>query len=423
MNKINNLCQQIRSRWTHRGKQRRCHPQFRPSVEPLEQRQLLAAQVFTSAPIQVRDSGEFAIVYSAVNDSGIHDNSIKTTGVSLRMHYDSSKVAPDIDAIISSSYSGATIQDTADLAEHDANPTTDRFVNFLWFDFQTGFPQDDDLPLVLFSAKFDSVDGFSGQSTISFTGSPPLGFDLQAEPVLIDFGTTNQQPIITSPASVSVREHVDQAVQLVATDANQDVITYAITGGADQAAFRIDSKTGLVSFVSAPDYANPSDSDQDNVYNIQVTATDGFGGKATQDIHIKVTNAAWINFQNVYDVNARDGVSALDALLIINELGRRAFSDPATNLLLPRRPVGVEFYYDVTADGKITALDALRVINQLARQRSANGEGALDSSLESASALAFGDASMIPGGNRLVGISVFDDTSATWANSLENVLF
>ncbi|MFK8111434.1 MAG: dockerin type I domain-containing protein, partial [Rubripirellula sp.] len=74
-----------------------------------------------------------------------------------------------------------------------------------------------------------------------------------------------------------------------------------------------------------------------------------------------------------FDVNASGDVSALDALVIINELAGRQFSDGGTS---PeggvRDPGSIDLssfrFYDVTRDLRITALDALRVINQLARQ-------------------------------------------------------
>lgn len=70
---------------------------------------------------------------------------------------------------------------------------------------------------------------------------------------------------------------------------------------------------------------------------------------------------------DIYDVNRLDGVTALDALLIINELGRRRDSD-ADGLLPATRPDNtLPPFYDVSIDGHVTALDALLVINQLER--------------------------------------------------------
>ena len=73
---------------------------------------------------------------------------------------------------------------------------------------------------------------------------------------------------------------------------------------------------------------------------------------------------------NRFDVNGDGRTSALDALVVINQLDD--LDDQGT---LPfARPAGlVTRWYDVNGDGRGSALDALGVINQLARQnRTAN---------------------------------------------------
>jgi Ca2+-binding EF-hand superfamily protein len=82
---------------------------------------------------------------------------------------------------------------------------------------------------------------------------------------------------------------------------------------------------------------------------------------------------------DIYDVNASGDVSALDALQVINELGRRTYSDPNSSPSGQIRDLETldltSFrFYDVTADFRISALDALRVINELGR-RSNSGSG------------------------------------------------
>jgi Dockerin type I domain len=78
---------------------------------------------------------------------------------------------------------------------------------------------------------------------------------------------------------------------------------------------------------------------------------------------------AWQNLLRAGDVNNDGVVSASDALRIINELGRRDFSDSSTQALLDPLTVsswpGV--YFDHNGDDRVTALDALRVINDLTR--------------------------------------------------------
>ena len=52
-------------------------------------------------------------------------------------------------------------------------------------------------------------------------------------------------------------------------------LTYSITGGVDAAKFTINSATGALSFVSAPNYKSPTDSGTNNVYNVTVQVSDG----------------------------------------------------------------------------------------------------------------------------------------------------
>ncbi len=92
----------------------------------------------------------------------------------------------------------------------------------------------------------------------------------------------NEVPIFSSAASFDVDEN-KQAVGTVEADDvdSQDSITgYAITGGDDRAKFSIVSGTGALSFKTAPDYEVAGDSDTDNAYLVEVTATGGAGTRA-----------------------------------------------------------------------------------------------------------------------------------------------
>ena len=52
-------------------------------------------------------------------------------------------------------------------------------------------------------------------------------------------------------------------------------LSYSISGGADASAFAINSTTGALSFVSAPDFENPSDTGLDGTYDVVVQVSDG----------------------------------------------------------------------------------------------------------------------------------------------------
>ena len=101
-------------------------------------------------------------------------------------------------------------------------------------------------------------------------------------------------PVITSngggaTAALSRPENQTAVTDVDATDADLTAPTYAITGGADAARFAIDTASGVLSFVSAPDFENPTDAGDNNVYDVLVEASDG-SLSDTQAIAVTVTD-------------------------------------------------------------------------------------------------------------------------------------
>lgn len=131
----------------------------------------------------------------------------------------------------------------------------------------------------------------------------------------------NTAPVINSngggsAASVQVTEGNTAVTTVVATDIDfGTTLTYSISGGVDSAKFTINSSTGVLSFVSAPDYGNPTDDDLDNVYEVEVSASDG-SLTDTQNISVTVYDLSTINGTGSADTLT--GTSAAD---IINGLG------------------------------------------------------------------------------------------------------
>jgi uncharacterized repeat protein (TIGR02543 family) len=99
-------------------------------------------------------------------------------------------------------------------------------------------------------------------------------------------------PVITShggesSASLDFAENQPIVGIIAADDLDKDLILYQITGGTDASMFEIDSTVGTLIFKSAPDYENPTDSDLDNIYGLQITVTDGQKNDTqTLSIHI-----------------------------------------------------------------------------------------------------------------------------------------
>ena len=103
----------------------------------------------------------------------------------------------------------------------------------------------------------------------------------------------NVAPVITSnggqtSALIPLDENITLVTQVLATDANNDKLTYSISAGADKALFTL-SDTGVLNFVIAPDYENPTDADKNNEYIVLVTVSDG-SLSTTQTITVQIKN-------------------------------------------------------------------------------------------------------------------------------------
>jgi VCBS repeat-containing protein len=119
----------------------------------------------------------------------------------------------------------------------------------------------------------------NNQVIVNVTGSD--GSLAKSQPFVINVSDANDAPVISSngggaQGSIDVREDVKAVTTVTASD--QDLATtlvYSIAGGADAAKFTINASTGALSFVSTPDFENPTDANGDNVYDVVVKASDG----------------------------------------------------------------------------------------------------------------------------------------------------
>jgi fimbrial isopeptide formation D2 family protein/uncharacterized repeat protein (TIGR01451 family) len=108
-----------------------------------------------------------------------------------------------------------------------------------------------------------------------------------------------------------------------------------------------------------------------------------YGGAAPtppQDVAFAGTSllivfSPWRNPGNPFDVSGDGQLSALDALLVINEINGRFYSNANQELPVPP-PVGVPPpYLDATGDNLVTPQDVLVIVNELNRQPATGGEG------------------------------------------------
>jgi hypothetical protein len=90
-----------------------------------------------------------------------------------------------------------------------------------------------------------------------------------------------------STATININENSTNITTVTATEPNNLSIAYSITSGADAGLFNINTSSGELSFNNAPDYENPVDTNQDNIYEVEVQASSA-GGSDSQIIYINI---------------------------------------------------------------------------------------------------------------------------------------
>ena len=150
----------------------------------------------------------------------------------------------------------------------------------------------------------DSAGAGNGYFTY-YGAQPPAGTTLtvtgtcKVDGSWIDYsclGAGNTAPPNTPPSFTNlpangvfcVSENTKLVVDLNTSDKDGDALSFFIVGGADGAAFAIDPKTGVLSFVTAPDYEKPTDSDGNNSYKVIVAVSDGKGGITNKELTVSV---------------------------------------------------------------------------------------------------------------------------------------
>lgn len=107
--------------------------------------------------------------------------------------------------------------------------------------------------------------------------------------VTVTVEDVNEPPQITGTESVSYKENAAAAVATyAATDPESSDVIWSLSG-VDSSAFNI-SDMGVLNFNSPPDYENPLDSGDDNVYRVTVEVRDDQINTARLEVTVTVVN-------------------------------------------------------------------------------------------------------------------------------------
>ena len=153
----------------------------------------------------------------------------------------------------------------------------------------------------------------------------------------------------------------------------EDVRRFSSTGANGRGIFA----TGAGNNFSIPVPASAASGETFARFRLSEDGNLGPVGDATsgevEDVRLVVANNPFQNPTLQHDVNNSGAVTPIDALQVINVLGRAATT--SVNLSVLPLPSPLPTFPDVNGNGFVTALDALLVINELARLPNSAGGG------------------------------------------------
>ena len=164
---------------------------------------------------------------------------------------------------------------------------------------------------------FNSAPDFEGPhgNTYLLTVQVSDGIHTKTQNITVSVTDINEHtPSITSneggaTATISIDENITAVTTVTATDADGTAaLTYSLAGGTDIALFNINSSTGALTFLSAPDFEGT----HGNSYLVNVQVSDGIH-TATQNITVNITDAAEENPASLSFTNFPSGKKYGDA--------------------------------------------------------------------------------------------------------------
>ena len=148
--------------------------------------------------------------------------------------------------------------------------------------------------------------------TLNLTVSDGLLDDSVAITVTIN-DINDNLPTFDASQAISIAENIQSYGVIPASDADStSTVVYSLEGGDDVSKFTINSATGELRFIASPDYENPTDSDLNNIYNVQIGISDGT--LVTANFTVEVTDEITPQLSSMDDTAAYTGTTAGDGV-------------------------------------------------------------------------------------------------------------
>jgi uncharacterized repeat protein (TIGR02543 family) len=145
------------------------------------------------------------------------------------------------------------------------------------------------------SRNFESPADSGGDNTYVFiVTATDAALNAKNQTVTVTITNVNEAPVITINSSnathaITQAENSTSVITYTATDVDAGASLSFSLSGTDAADFAINSSSGVLTFVSAPDFEAPADSDVNNQYVVVITVSDG-ALSDTQTLTVTITN-------------------------------------------------------------------------------------------------------------------------------------
>ncbi|MEP2012094.1 MAG: cadherin domain-containing protein [Balneola sp.] len=216
-------------------------------------------QVSQDMVITVTDTDDIAPVFTSLDEFSVQENETTIATVT----------ATDGDAISTVTFE---ISDGVDSTFLDINSQTGVLTFEQGADYETPLDSDNNNKYQVQITATDGTNSTTQEVTVTVTD------------------VNEFSPVFSSVEEITLEENTSEVLTVTAADADTaDTITYSVSGGADASLFSIGSSTGVLTFISAPDFEAPADGGANNIYNLEVTASDG-SNNTSQQLTITITD-------------------------------------------------------------------------------------------------------------------------------------
>ena len=184
---------------------------------------------------------------------------VKTIGLGLALHYDSSELSCDISSISNFlTESNLPIQLRNDIENKDFDDNTDKYLITAWADINGSWPETTSLPATLYTLPCTALSEFDGSTLNLSLISGAGGFGSELSSLTIDYGLPPVDPVDTDG---------DGVPDAVETSIGRDplVVDYMVSAGREFTCALDDSDAGIACFggnfygqATPPTLSNPT---------------------------------------------------------------------------------------------------------------------------------------------------------------------